>query len=435
MKKGIIIIISILCISQLLAQKQSSVPLHRQYATQKMQARVIEDYPEVVNRQSAIERYIADYRRIGNLKKKRVPVVFHILYAPGQPFPDVEDVHTQMEVLNEYFNQEVRIVKHKADTFEGYAKRQTSTNIEFCFARNAPDGNQADPIRFVETNVQVWGLDDHIKASAKSGVDPWNTEKYLNIWVGHLADTISGYAQMPGGPEALDGIVIDYRFFGLGGLAIPPYDEGKTLVHLVGNYLGLFDLWGENEYCRDDKVTDTPVHNVATRGCPGHQHFSTCTGNPVEMTMNFMDNTDDACQYMFTTGQMVRMHAVLSKKGPRGLLEKTKVQCKISEFEEELGFQYSEETAHPGFESWQALVFPSPAHSTVNIQVNQLPAGPLMISIYNAFGQQLERISLESFSGGHYQTAIDCQQWLSGNYFIQIDAGDRTELLKFSIIH
>jgi hypothetical protein len=36
---------------------------------------------------------------------------------------------------------------------------------------------------------------------------------------------------------------------------------------------------------------------------PAYPHYSTCTGTPVEMTMNYMDYTDDRGMYMFTDGQ------------------------------------------------------------------------------------------------------------------------------------
>ena len=73
---------------------------------------------------------------------------------------------------------------------------------------------------------------------------------------------------MPGGPVATDGIVIDYRYFGTGGTAIAPYDEGRTLTHLVGNYLNLHDLWNDVSRCSDDEVADTPVHNGPNYALP-----------------------------------------------------------------------------------------------------------------------------------------------------------------------
>ena len=42
-----------------------------------------------------------------------------------------------------------------------------------------------------------------------------------------------------------------------------------------------------------------------------------CTGAPVEQTMNYMDYTDDPCMYMFTAGQKSRMLAIFAAGGPR----------------------------------------------------------------------------------------------------------------------
>jgi hypothetical protein len=35
-------------------------------------------------------------------------------------------------------------------------------------------------------------------------------------------------------------------------------------------------------------------------------HTSTCTGTPVEMTMNYMDYTDDRGMYMFSNGPKIK---------------------------------------------------------------------------------------------------------------------------------
>lgn len=60
-----------------------------------------------------------------------------------------------------------------------------------------------------------------------------------------------------------------------------------------------------------------PLHNAADFGCLPAGHRSTCTGQPIEMTMNYMDYIDDACMYMFSLGQRTRMLAVFASDGPR----------------------------------------------------------------------------------------------------------------------
>jgi hypothetical protein len=64
-------------------------------------------------------------------------------------------------------------------------------------------------------------------------------------------------------------------------------------------------------------VADTPPHNTANYGCPASGHRSTCTGTPLEMWMNYMDYTYDACMFMFSNGQKDRMLSVFAAGGPR----------------------------------------------------------------------------------------------------------------------
>jgi hypothetical protein len=127
---------------------------------------------------------------------------------------------------------------------------------------------------------------------------------------------ILGYAQFPGGSSATDGVVIDDNAFGKTGTVSYPYDKGRTATHEVGHWMNLRHIWGDAN-CGSDLVGDTPSHNTANYGCPSYPHRSTCSGTPVEMTMNYMDYTDDACMYMFSVGQRTRMLAVFSSGGPR----------------------------------------------------------------------------------------------------------------------
>ena len=138
----------------------------------------------------------------------------------------------------------------------------------------------------------------------------------MNMWVCNLAGGYLGYAQFPGGSSATDGVVIDDNAFGTTGSATVPFDKGRTATHEVGHWMNLRHIWGDAT-CGNDQVEDTPLHNTYNFGCPAAGHTSACTGNPVEMTMNYMDYTDDACMYMFSGGQRTRMLAVFASGGPR----------------------------------------------------------------------------------------------------------------------
>ena len=95
-----------------------------------------------------------------------------------------------------------------------------------------------------------------------------------------------------------------------------PYDKGRTATHEIGHWMNLRHIWGDAT-CGSDLVNDTPTHDNANYGCPAPGHKSTCTGTPVEMTMNYMDYTDDACMYMFSAGQKARSRAIFASGGSR----------------------------------------------------------------------------------------------------------------------
>src|SRR6476620_12387903 len=151
------------------------------------------------------------------------------------------------------------------------------------------------------TTKSSWGTRDAIKKTKQGGLNPTSPTTKLNLWVGTIGGGILGYAQFPGGSSATDGVVIDPLYFGVtsNSSASYPYNLGRTATHEVGHWLNLRHIWGDAN-CGNDLVADTPLHNGANFGCPAANTHSTCSGNPIMMTMNYMDYTDDLCMYMFT---------------------------------------------------------------------------------------------------------------------------------------
>jgi hypothetical protein len=162
--------------------------------------------------------------------------------------------------------------------------------------------------------VASFGVDDKVKAAATGGTDPWDTTRYLNLWVCRIDGGVLGYAQFPGGPAATDGVVIMTSAFGRGGSAAAPFNLGRTATHEIGHYFNLSHIWGEARVptCADsDSVDDTPNQWGPNFGKPEFPS-ATCGNAPDgDMFMNYMDYVDDDTMVMFTDLQVARMQSAL----------------------------------------------------------------------------------------------------------------------------
>ncbi|MEZ5173179.1 MAG: GEVED domain-containing protein [Bacteroidia bacterium] len=273
--------------------------------------------PEILQRQQMIEQHTeqAIANETYNRSVVTIPVVVHVVYRNTTQNVSDAQVQSQIDVLNADFRRLNSDAGQVPSAFSGVA---ADAEINFCLASQTPAGAAFNGINRVSTTrTTSFGTNDAVKSASTGGVAGWDPNKYLNIWVCDIGGGILGYATFPGtASSTTDGVVIDYRYFGTVGTATAPFDKGRTATHEVGHWLNLRHIWGDAT-CGSDLVNDTPTHNTSNFGCPTYPHYSTCSGTPVEMTMNYMDYTDDACMYMFSEGQKTRMQALFGSGGAR----------------------------------------------------------------------------------------------------------------------
>lgn len=239
-----------------------------------------------------------------------IPVVINLLYNTAQQNLSDDQLNSQIKVLNLDF----RKLNSDINKTSVYGEVKSDLNYHYTLVKT---------VRKYTTKTS-WGTRDAMKSSKKGGIDPTDPAHNLNIWVCNIGGGILGYAQFPGGNLSTDGVVVGPEYFGdKAYMSAPttaylaaPYDKGRTATHEVGHWMNLRHIWGDAT-CGTDYVADTPTHNTSNGGCPPEGHKSTCAGTPVEMTMNYMDYTYDACMYMFSEGQKTRTRAVFTSSGPR----------------------------------------------------------------------------------------------------------------------
>lgn len=281
----------------------------RTCGTQEVLERQLKEDPSMALRMNEIESFTENF--VNSNQNERlvngiieIPVVVNVLYRTTAENISLTQIQSQITVLNADFQALNSDYNNTPTIFQSV--RSGNMGIRFVL----------DTVIRKSTTKTSWSTNDAMKKSSQGGINPTSPTLKLNLWCCNLSNGILGYAQFPGGSSLTDGVVIDNNAFGSTGTVSYPYNKGRTATHEVGHWMNLRHIWGDAT-CGSDLVGDTPLHNTANYGCPTYPHRSTCTGTPVEMTMNYMDYTDDACMYMFTLGQKSRALACFAVGGPR----------------------------------------------------------------------------------------------------------------------
>jgi hypothetical protein len=261
--------------------------------------------PTLILRMNQIEAFTQKAMLTNKLVNGKIviPVVVNVLFKTAAENISDAQIQSQIDVLNKDYTATNPDFSNTPAEFSGVA-----ANVGITF--------ELVKINRKPTNKTSWGTRDAMKKTKQGGLDPTTPTTTLNMWACTIGGGILGYAQFPGGSLATDGVVIDSFYFGLSSTASYPYNLGRTASHEVGHWMNLRHIWGDAS-CGNDLVSDTPVHKTANFGVPTYPHVSTCLPAHNEMTMNYMDYTDDRGMFMFTTGQKARMAALFVAGGAR----------------------------------------------------------------------------------------------------------------------
>lgn len=220
-----------------------------------------------------------------------IPVWFHVISNNSGSLGNVaqDAIDAQIAVLNE--------------DFAGVGGIDTSIRFELVGVSRS-------------FNTLWFNTEDEELYKPELAVDP---TRFLNIYSKNFTDSTLGYAYLPQGVAGtnIDGVVMFYRAIGGRNNTFTPYNQGRTLVHEVGHYLGLhhtFETIGGsclNSYSTGDLITDTPPQDTEDYGCTPSTSCSVSSAID-----NFMNYSDDACMDRFSNEQANRMICSLTSYRP-----------------------------------------------------------------------------------------------------------------------
>lgn len=236
-----------------------------------------------------------------------VNVNFHIFISPsGEGDITDEQIQKQMEVLNKAFAGNITKPRCRCLGLKSLFRFEEPVKTPFQFVVNNTQRIVDEEIFQLETHKSLLKQIDLRRGTCAD----------LNIFTGsyeYLGSASLAYDCPNDGenykdPGVLDSVVLHYDT--LPGGQNDNYSQGRTLVHEVGHWLGLFHTFEggcDGDALDDgDGVQDTPKEAEPAFGCEAGRN--SCPDDQGDDPVhNFMDYSTDCCLYQFTKGQRERM--------------------------------------------------------------------------------------------------------------------------------
>ena len=382
-----------------------------------------------ISKRKEIEDFSQNYikNNTDKLNKKEIitiPVVVHIIYKYVSQNVTDERVLEQIGVLNRDY---MGLNTHSMGAFADSLK--TNTQLQFCLAKRTPSGAWTSGIeRRTGSDVPpTFYVNDDMKYYSLGGLDQWDPNKYMNIWVCDIYNSgTSGFAEFPTKPlYDTYGVVISPQFFGITG-ATPPYDLGATTTHEIGHCFNLYHIWGDDDgdcggtiHPGSDLCSDTPDQSDANFDPHTGAIMDACSPNyPGIMYMNFMDYTHDKCLANFTPKQKLRIQACFATNGVLAALKNSNACTPVAVDENQPIIECN--------------IYPNPSDGNVNLNINLNQTDNISIITYNMIGDIIaEKIILNA---DNVDITLDLTAYPAGIYFVKIQSDSQSITKKLSLI-
>ena len=131
------------------------------------------------DKRQRIEKKIKRWKNLNFQNSYNIPVVFHIIYENNDENVSLDQIMSQLSVLNEDFNRNNSDANQTPGDFIDVA---ADCNINFCLAQRTPNNDSSSGITYTQTNITSFSLyDNRIFHDSLGGKDIWDPNKYLNM--------------------------------------------------------------------------------------------------------------------------------------------------------------------------------------------------------------------------------------------------------------